>query len=930
MAVIHTYLTCELQKLLKVQYLDGNLFSQDNQANEFHVIVLDNGEPAEISGTVTADVIRSDGGTVAVTGGTIEGNVASITFNAAVYAIPGVVSIVVKLTTSGVVTTIAAAVTNVYQSSTSVTVDPGTIIPSIQTLISSIETAVASIPADYSSLWTSLAPAFSSSASYMAGQYCTYNGAVYRFNTSHSGSWAAGDVTAVNIGGELTALKSAIAIIPDGIKAAAGFQMATFFSGYESTVAEGETSAHVENANYISAKIPATSTDYVEFCGEGGSGNQRLYAVLDAENKVLFRSTTNASGIKTPTMSNYPTAAYVIVNVKKSYTGATYLFVGQTIDKKIEQEIAPVLVDVEKEIDEVEKSVSVGGTWDVDLSDFGIVYATISSTKKWNVGVGYQSYAVNVQPYSFATVTIKAKADATCLLGFMTSKEIGADQSTVTTFADGESGRRTIDADGTGTFTLPSNCTYILIGKKSSGNDITPVSVSISGSRNTIVEVEKKLQEIDFSSVEQNPLRAINSTSSGRDIPQSIAIRNAYKKAHQLLDLPWVALLPYPKTETPNTYAQPGDKIAVPYSSVKEYNKFVGFNVSIRTFMTAVHNPYSLMYTEDTLETHQQSAYGIEYHGSNCGPYFGDVCSSFDLLALGLTIPWTTDQFDYLEKIGRLHRLTDQSANGVRLMDIIWEPGHTTLVTDILRDERGTPTQITVSEYGPKTTNYTPEQFNERLRTKHGIIYMYMDLYKNLEYSPSEFVAVDGEPTPPEYTYNDDICTFAGDYACFNSGEDIYINYAAGNYTQMQVYKGETLIETISLVAADHAVKITPDGYGKYKARLTNGNDNSDYTYFEIVDTNLSASYSNGQLTINFSSANGEPSYAEIVNRAGFTRGFIELDEKAISEGTITVNPQMILAEQLPGTSLPSTFYPRVLFKGEYGMVANPFYAVQT
>lgn len=213
MAVIHTYLTCELQKLLKVQYLDGNLFSQDNQANEFHVIVLDNGEPAEISGTVTADVIRSDGGTVAVTGGTIEGNVASITFNAAVYAIPGVVSIVVKLTTSGVVTTIAAAVTNVYQSSTSVTVDPGTIIPSIQTLISSIETAVASIPADYSSLWTSLAPAFSSSASYVAGQYCTYNGAVYRFNTSHSGSWAAGDVTAVNIGGELTALKSAIDVV---------------------------------------------------------------------------------------------------------------------------------------------------------------------------------------------------------------------------------------------------------------------------------------------------------------------------------------------------------------------------------------------------------------------------------------------------------------------------------------------------------------------------------------------------------------------------------------------------------------------------------------------------------------------------------------------------------------------------------------------
>ena len=210
MATIVTSLSCDLQNAVKVRYLDGNLFSQDNQANRFDIAVFDGGEAAAITGSVSADVIRADGGTVAVTGGTISGNVASITFPAAVYAIPGVVSIVVKITASSVVTTIAAVVANVYRSSTDTAVDPGTIIPSIQTLISAIETAVASIPADYSSLWTSLAPAFSSSTSYVAGQYVTYNGAVYRFNTAHSGSWAAGDVTAVNLGGELSSLKSAI------------------------------------------------------------------------------------------------------------------------------------------------------------------------------------------------------------------------------------------------------------------------------------------------------------------------------------------------------------------------------------------------------------------------------------------------------------------------------------------------------------------------------------------------------------------------------------------------------------------------------------------------------------------------------------------------------------------------------------------------
>lgn len=158
MAVINTNLVCDLQKAVKVEYIDGVLFSQDNQANKINVTVLDGGEPATISGTVSANIIRSDGGTVAATGGSITGNVASITLPAAAYAVPGVVSIVVKLTVSGVITTIAAVVANMYRASTDTAIDPGTVMPSIQTLISQINAAVASIPADYSSLWTKLAP----------------------------------------------------------------------------------------------------------------------------------------------------------------------------------------------------------------------------------------------------------------------------------------------------------------------------------------------------------------------------------------------------------------------------------------------------------------------------------------------------------------------------------------------------------------------------------------------------------------------------------------------------------------------------------------------------------------------------------------------------------------------------------------------------
>ena len=217
MAQYESWFKQDLKKPIKVQLLNGNLFSQDNQGNLIGVEVFDNGEPASLAGTVSANIIRADGGTVAATG-TLSGNKCSVVLPAAAYAIPGLATIVIKLTSSGVVTTLLALVVTIYRASTDTAVDPGTVMPSIQSLIQQINTAVASIPADYSSLWTSLAPAFSTDASYAAGQYVTYNGKVYRFKTAHSGEWAAGDVREVKVGSELTDLKSVLneldALIP--------------------------------------------------------------------------------------------------------------------------------------------------------------------------------------------------------------------------------------------------------------------------------------------------------------------------------------------------------------------------------------------------------------------------------------------------------------------------------------------------------------------------------------------------------------------------------------------------------------------------------------------------------------------------------------------------------------------------------------------
>ena len=48
-------------------------------------------------------------------------------------------------------------------------------------------------------------------------------------------------------------------------------------------------------------------------------------------------------------------------------------------------------------------------------------------------------------------------------------------------------------------------------------------------------------------------------------------------------------------------------------------------------------------------------------------------------------------------------------------------------------------------------------------------------------------------------------------------------------------------------------------GAGEYKARLTDGTNYSDYCYFEVVNTNVTASLDGNNLTVNFSSSNASP-----------------------------------------------------------------------
>lgn len=409
----------------------------------------------------------------------------------------------------------------------------------------------------------------------------------------------------------------------------------------------------------------------------------------------------------------------------------------------------------------------------------------------------------------------------------------------------------------------------------------------------------------------------------------SIEILNAYKRAHQFLDIRWQALSPIPKRNSHTGYGK-GTHKGFPYSSVKEYNKYIGFDVSIKTFMTALHNKYSLLYTEDVLKNRSTSAYGIKYQGTNCGAYMGTTCSSFVAYVLGLKVPYASGEYTYLMNNDIFEKIEDQSFNGIKIMDVIWEPGHANIITNIIRNSSNEIVSVIWSESDSpyvKSTDMTKEQFTNRLTKKGGIIYRYKKWGEQAEYKPSEFVSVMGESA--SYQYNDDICTFAGDYACFREGDLIVINYEKRNFSAMEIMKNDEIIATLDLPAdeSNHSINLQDLnlGYGQYKARLAGGNGYSDYTYFEVLQADVSYNIEGDNQRINFNSANGTPLYLEFANREGSSLIKYSFTTTDIANKYAIINAKELLYAFCGKSSYGSNVYLKVFFQGKNGRVTNHF-----
>lgn len=389
----------------------------------------------------------------------------------------------------------------------------------------------------------------------------------------------------------------------------------------------------------------------------------------------------------------------------------------------------------------------------------------------------------------------------------------------------------------------------------------------------------------------------------------------------QLTEVEWTPLHDIAICGGNGRYVRAGShRKGVMYSSAAEYDKFVPFDVSIHTFLSCVRNPYSLLYTENINAKSPRSAYGIPYSGTKgSGAWMGCVCTKLSAYVAGWGIPVISHDLSWMRKRGIIVEAPDQSAQGLQVLDVLWQKGHGRAVTDVERDEDGRVIAVEISESVSPTAirrRFTVDEFEE-LREKKKIT-----IYRTADYGRVGQLPVYDETDEP----NEAICTFAGDRACFLEGDRIIIHCFDRSYKEMELLRDDKLVTTLRLrkkmlvnneiLGIRGGLSLDPGAYavdlaglklgpGSYTARLKKGNKHSEGTRFEIIRCSVQADETGG---VRFQAENATPVFWN-VGRSALAQ---PLSGQELQEGRFEPGPLPSYAKSI-----------KVHFQGRYGRVAR-------
>lgn len=324
------------------------------------------------------------------------------------------------------------------------------------------------------------------------------------------------------------------------------------------------------------------------------------------------------------------------------------------------------------------------------------------------------------------------------------------------------------------------------------------------------------------------------------DLPESQGIKNALLRAKQLAELRWTPVRPFPATlnspkcfipswndrENVNLYfAAWRPQKGANYSAARYDEKYIGINVSIDTFMTALANPNSVLYT--------RNLHGKHYLSSAS---YGTVCSQFVSYVLDMPFHIDCQQWPHLDGITKVN--TDVLEN-LKLCDILNEKNsHTAIITGINRDSDGNIVDITVTEsVSPKITtqDFSQKEFREYWLNNNYEVLRYHKTDK-ITYTPSPWVRLKGDPETANPIPNSILMPDYGDKANYSLGEAVTISVFDSKFTFLDIICGK---EKTRYKITNGKVVLSPDKAGYYEATALSEDEKSDAVYFCVTEATV-------------------------------------------------------------------------------------------
>ncbi len=156
----------------------------------------------------------------------------------------------------------------------------------------------------------------------------------------------------------------------------------------------------------------------------------------------------------------------------------------------------------------------------------------------------------------------------------------------------------------------------------------------------------------------------------------------------------------------------------VPYSNGGWDGRMIGFDIHLKTFLAAVENPRSVLYTKDLRGQRRNSA-----------AFYGTVCNGFTSYALQAAMQIGSSWHGPDHRKG-IELAQPQSSQGAQIGGVLWTRGHVEIVTHVTTAPDGAVTHVRVEDSCPPTTrtrNYTAEQFDDYLAQRKATLYRITD-----------------------------------------------------------------------------------------------------------------------------------------------------------------------------------------------------------